>query len=815
MIETQATPTEISVGAKERLARLLAAENVTVEHRNVPTAMFDIKNRVLILPNWKDITKDIYDLLVLHEVGHALWTPLAGWHGAISGKGANFKGFLNVVEDARIEKRIKRKFPGGRRSFTQGYKELLDRDFFGLADKDANDLNLIDRINIHFKGGASMGIRFDSEELPFVKRIEAAESWGEVEAIANDLWDFMAHDAPITDITNPRERGEGDDDGDTGESGPGDEEDGDESFDGGENPFGNDTPDGESETDDEAPKGESPTDGEGDEAGDDTDDDGDDSEGTDSPGGEDGSDSGSDGEDDASPTDDGEATGEGDVPDFSEVGEGSFGGEPFSETDKAFREKEESLVDTEDNGPVYVQVPKDEAFNLDGIIVPNSEIVKALKKSASEHDENALTEAASNLKAYRNANTKVVGYLAKEFEMRKAADASKRTTISKTGVLDTNTLHSYKWNDDIFKKVATVSDGKSHGLQMFVDWSGSMSSNMFGTLDQILNLVLFCKKVGIPFDVYAFSNCYDARYYADSEEVSKARGDRMHKDKLETGDLTLRNAGFNLLQIATSKGNRAAFNDMLLGLIILRGHFNHYGRYGNPSDAVSYFRIPGNMGLGGTPLNEAVMASIPVINRFRAENRLQIVNSVFLTDGCGSDMSDAWNHDEPIYRRWGNNGSTIVRDRKSRKEFILGNYGSPDSQIAVLLNIVRIRTGVKIVNFYVANPRPNAFKGEYLDSVPTTSDSRYPSDEEKASASAALKTARAEGGVVIEDSIYGWDHHYLLMGGESLGVSGDEGLDESLVGAKKGTLKRAFAKSSTGKLRNRVVLRKFTEMIAV
>ena len=91
---------------------------------------------------------------------------------------------------------------------------------------------------------------------------------------------------------------------------------------------------------------------------------------------------------------------------------------------------------------------------------------------------------------------------------------------------------------------------------------------------------------------------------------------------------------------------------------------------------------------------------------------------------------------------------------------------------------------------------------------------RYISDEENVAASEALKVAKAEGGVVIEGSIYGWDHHYLLMGGESLGVAGDEGLDESLVGAKKGTLKRAFAKSSTGKLRNRVVLRKFTELIA-
>ena len=117
--------TEISVSAKSRLAKLLAAENIHVEHRACATAALDVKNRVLILPIWKDITNDLYDLLVLHEVGHALFTPLDGWHGAASSRPQRFKGFLNITEDARIEKKIKRKFPGGRKSFVKGYEDCL------------------------------------------------------------------------------------------------------------------------------------------------------------------------------------------------------------------------------------------------------------------------------------------------------------------------------------------------------------------------------------------------------------------------------------------------------------------------------------------------------------------------------------------------------------------------------------------------------------------------------------------------------------------------------------------------------------------
>ena len=93
--------------SKSQLAKLLASEDITVEHRKVSTAMFDLKTRTLICPIWKDMSGDLYDLLLGHEVGHALETPEDGWHNAVSSKdkkiSRNFRAFLNVVEDARIE----------------------------------------------------------------------------------------------------------------------------------------------------------------------------------------------------------------------------------------------------------------------------------------------------------------------------------------------------------------------------------------------------------------------------------------------------------------------------------------------------------------------------------------------------------------------------------------------------------------------------------------------------------------------------------------------------------------------------------------
>ena len=111
------------VEQKSNLAKLLATENVTVQHQNVQTASFNPKTRVLILPIWKKMSPELYDLLLSHEVGHALWTPAEGWHEAVCDKGRNYKAFLNVIEDARIEKKIKRKYPGLRRSYIKGFAE--------------------------------------------------------------------------------------------------------------------------------------------------------------------------------------------------------------------------------------------------------------------------------------------------------------------------------------------------------------------------------------------------------------------------------------------------------------------------------------------------------------------------------------------------------------------------------------------------------------------------------------------------------------------------------------------------------------------
>ena len=142
------------VQTKSILAKLLAGEDINVVHKSgISTASFDLTSRTMYLPVWENMDGYLYDMLVGHENGHALYTPEEGWHNAIDDHGRAFKSFMNVVEDARIERLIKRKYPGIAKSFARAYRDLYERDFFGIKkiERDLGKLNLIDRINIHCK----------------------------------------------------------------------------------------------------------------------------------------------------------------------------------------------------------------------------------------------------------------------------------------------------------------------------------------------------------------------------------------------------------------------------------------------------------------------------------------------------------------------------------------------------------------------------------------------------------------------------------------------------------------------------------------
>jgi hypothetical protein len=175
-------------------AKLLANENVTVVRAPTSTASFDIKSRTLTLPQWKDMTPEIESMLVGHEVGHALFTDNTYLEPLEINR--KLKTYMNVLEDVRIEKKLKRIYPGIRKTMTEGYRQLNERDFFGVKSvKDMNTLLLIDKINLYFKAGFSCGVSFSPAEKQFVNRAEATETIEEIIALANEIREYSKEKA--------------------------------------------------------------------------------------------------------------------------------------------------------------------------------------------------------------------------------------------------------------------------------------------------------------------------------------------------------------------------------------------------------------------------------------------------------------------------------------------------------------------------------------------------------------------------------------------------------------------------------------------
>lgn len=621
---------------KGNLAKLLATENLTVEHKKVPTASFDTQHRVLTLPIWNKASATVYDMLVGHEVGHALFTPDVDWRESVRNNIP--RDFVNVVEDARIEKLMKRKFPGLARSFYGGYKELNDDDFFCVNNEDLRKLSLIDRINLHFKVGAFAMIPFtDDAEQQFVARVADAETFEEVLAICEDLVDFLKQKKEEQTQIDIQPQGQNSDNGaQQGEQQQGDSE--------------------------QQPEGEQ--DGE------------------------------SDGEDS------GESESSDETDDSSDLNAPSYGGnnasgpnEEESKTQRSFNQNSEGLSNLPPYYPdtVYVEVPK---VKLENTIIDSKKLHDYISKQwfglaadRKKHWGNIFEEVDTEYSKYKNSAQKEVNYLVKEFECKKSADAYARAATSRTGVLDTTRLHTYKYNEDLFKKVTVLPDGKNHGLIFILDWSGSMNTVILDTVKQLLNLCWFCKKVQIPFEVYGFTYEWNNALIDPDSEPTFSKTDR------KVGDFDIHRM-FSLLNFLSSRTNNSEFDQQAKHLFRLAYYFTKHAPY----------TVPYGLDLSGTPLNESIIALHQIIPQFKNNNKLQKVNVVILTDGEGNNLTY---NVENNYRpgEIGTNAVSIncvLRDRKTGHVYRQFGHEYKDSLTAILLENLKHRfPEVNLIGFRI------------------------------------------------------------------------------------------------------------------
>jgi len=769
--------------SKSILAKLLASENLIVEHGKFNTASFDVKNRVLRLPIWKEMSGGLYDLLVLHEVGHALFTPAEGFHD-VEGHGKGFKSFLNVVEDARIERKIKIKFPGGRRSFINGYSDLMKRDFFGVKNEDLTKLGLIDRINLHYKVGTYMNLTFSDEESVFLDRIDKAQTWAEVVQICEDLYEYAKENESETDMSDH-----------DWEEMMADDDDGDEDYD----PSNYENSEDSSKESPEESGSSSKGDNE-DEKNESSSGSGDSNEENES----DGTESGEDG--------DGSSSG-------AEGGmDGKF--EPESKTDRNFRNNEMELVSEESKPYRYINLPNN--VDLKHIIVNYSELYKEYKTFYSgdtqgryDHrtGDEMMTLATEKFNDFRSKNKKVVEYLAKEFEMKKAAKEHSRAATANSGILDSERLYTYKYNEHIFKKLTITPDGKNHGLIMFVDWSGSMSRNMKGTIEQMMVLVMFCKRVNIPFEVYAFSDSY-TRYDNLEEKTTKNSwidsNGYMLGDKIRTYGTVALNR-FNLLNLFSSRMKAKQIHE---AYIYMMATAHYYSRSYSYSQDIR-FDIPDKMQLGGTPLNSTLFVSFTVMREFQKKNQVDVINSIFLTDGSSHSCNQYWagvneNGENEINRYCPVSENVIIRDSVSKKEIKIqsGNYRGAETTTEALVRFQREVFDINIVNFFLSQTMRKYDMADYLSKSRHAIGESSPEFED---VDAAMKKYRKDK-YMIAPEMMGFNEQYLVQGGRNLEV--EETTLEVAEDATVSQMARAFKKFSSGKLQQRRLLSRFIDMVA-
>ena len=693
------------IQSKSLLAKLMATENVLVEERKCSTASFDVKNRILTIPILdKKLSVELYDLFTGHEVGHALYTPLDGMKAAIESKTVN-SGILNVVEDVRIEKKIQSKFPGLRGSFLKAYNELLDRDFFSTVGKDLNQMNFIDRINMHSKGGAQLLIKFDDEEKELLNEVQNTETYNDVVVVAKRIQEFMKKQAD-----QKREEQE-------------------QKFLSRQSEYG--------ENGDEMEHSDDPF----------------------------------------------------DFTDFDNFGENSSGFDDpdldvKSFTDEAYRRNENRLLDQKSRDLTYLNVPE----------IDTKKAVLDFKEMYAKFLEDGGTLDLEGFQKLRKESEKIVSYLVKEFEMRKNAEQLKRASISKTGDLNMSKIYSYGFSEDIFKRITVVPNGKSHGLVMFIDWSGSMQNHLKGTVKQLFNLVLFCRKVSIPYEVYAFSNnLHDADSFAEPKN---------YRATPKIGDMKL--TDFRLLNILSSRMGSSDFTTACAALCA----------FCNYSNLQTNRVIPHWFGLGSTPLNESIIAAMKIVPEFRNKYKLQKVHAVFLTDGEADAIDLVWVNKSDQRTQ----AMTVVPEGINRYDGAVIRHPATKEQAYIaqahrnlmtkgLIELLKETVGCTVIGYYLLNfSEMKRNRNNYFESASQLEE--------------ALINFRRNKFEIVKSA--GYDEYYLLKSDSNpLHVWGkqvtDEFEEETFEVAENATrrgIASAFIKHNTNKMSNRVVLNRFINLIA-
>ena len=767
--------------------RLLAQENLLINRAPVQTASFDVKNRILTLPMWQNMTPQIEEMLKAHEVGHAIYTDETLFAKLASTSKVPF-GYLNVLEDARIEKLMKRKYPGLRKTFTAGYRELNDRDFFQVRQRDVSNVPLIDRINLWFKVGFQSGVHFTVAEKYLVERAERLETVAEVISLATAVYEFAKKEAQ-------RKRQERENDAEYKKLQQEEQKELEEDKKQALEEALDLLADGDQFDDDDWASDveyKDPDEIELEE------------------------------EDKQLEEIKVKGTGTDEAVEESEDPEAEAKPDPNAEADdriadsftqNAFHEK---LTESADTSTKYVYLGLPDTNKMKHVRIGYKTVVAEttmMIDSKFEPDPLGLRDTVTYIKnadknydSFRTETSRVVNYLIKEFEMKKAASDYKRTAVAKTGVLDVRKLASYKIREDLFKQITITKDGQKHGMVFTIDWSGSMADYLQETVKQLISLTTFCYRLKIPFEVYAFSDSCeftDLQYREDRDAIRQPH------------TLQFGHTQFQMIELLSHKMTLSEFNRMCRNLYLMSEAYDF--RRMNKSDAGFRDKYQ----LNGTPLNEAMVWLYNYVGEFKQNNQVEKLTLIKLTDGDASGMrqyydeiddtadhlthpsyisTTDYNYDPVTGERKRMKIVTMLNDKVTKKSYVYDNMQCTN----IICKMIQDRHDAAVVGYHVVGKGRRELMWtvqRYLDGINSI---------EQADMAIKIRKGFNEE-MFFPVTMPGHTELFLLPNNMKVD---DTELDESMGNLSSGQIAKKFGKYLGAKKTSRILLNRFVAAVA-
>jgi hypothetical protein len=317
-----------------------------------------------------------------------------------------------------------------------------------------------------------------------------------------------------------------------------------------------------------------------------------------------------------------------------------------------------------------------------------------------------------------------------------------------------------------------------------------MSREMLDTVKQLYNLIWFCKKVSIPFDVYAFTNEWKRR-----EQDATGQWNPIDNElPYEPQEYDLRvEEDFSLMNLFTSNVRTNELEHHLKNIWRIASVFSNY--YG------SRYSYPTRLCLSGTPLNEALMTLHKILPKFQKENNVEKVQCIILTDGEANTVpyhvmvKDYFASDEyKMGLRGIRPDSCSLRDRSLGKVYKFG-YSWWHFTEVLIKNLQDKFPSSNFIGIRVLPAREGSnILRRYCDD---------PADYEK-----CMKDWRKLKTFTIKSSGY---NAYFGLSSSALA---DDTEFEVKDGATKGQIKNAFVKSLKTKKLNKKVLGEFVSLVA-